>query len=297
MAWRNGRKRTGAAEGFGFRISPEDRVGGPPKKARDTSRRPRSESSPKPKKKKARTGGRGKGRSRIGRLIYWGAVLALWGVICAIGVVIWIGAHLPPIQSLEIPKRPPSVLIVGANGATLAFTIGLGFAGTLAALGITSYVLDPGWLSQKNVAHAATTMAPRFEVDPLWPKPLPNHWIMGKTIGVSVDAQDHVWIIHRAGSLEAGETARRPPTPPTAQCCAPAPPVLEFDQAGQSDRTLGRPGPGLRLAGFEPRHHGRLQRQRVDRRQRPRAAERSRRDQRRRTKSREPAQGAARRVR
>ena len=47
-------------------------------------------------------------------------MLALWGVICAIGIVIWIGAHLPPIQSLEIPKRPPSVLIVGANGATLA---------------------------------------------------------------------------------------------------------------------------------------------------------------------------------
>ena len=120
MAWRNGRKRTGAAEGFDFRISPEDRVGGPPRKARDTSRRPRSEASPRRKKKKARAGGRGKGRSRIGRLFYWGAVLALWGVICAIGIVIWIGAHLPPIQSLEIPKRPPSVLIVGANGATLA---------------------------------------------------------------------------------------------------------------------------------------------------------------------------------
>jgi penicillin-binding protein 1A len=120
MAWRNGRKRTGAAQGFDLRISPEDRVGGPPKKARDTSRRPRSESSPRPKKKKARAGGRGKGRSGIGRLVYWGAVLALWGVICAIGIVIWIGAHLPPIQSLEIPKRPPSVLIVGANGATLA---------------------------------------------------------------------------------------------------------------------------------------------------------------------------------
>ena len=120
MAWRNGRKRTGAAEGFDFRISPEDRVGGLPRKARDTSRRPRSEASPRRKKKKARAGGRGKGRSRIGRLFYWGAVLALWGVICAIGIVIWIGAHLPPIQSLEIPKRPPSVLIVGANGATLA---------------------------------------------------------------------------------------------------------------------------------------------------------------------------------
>ncbi len=47
-------------------------------------------------------------------------MLALWGIIAAIGVVIWIGAHLPPIQSLEIPKRPPSVLILGANGATLA---------------------------------------------------------------------------------------------------------------------------------------------------------------------------------
>jgi penicillin-binding protein 1A len=120
MAWRNGRKRSSAAEDFDFRISPEDRVGGPPKKPRDTSRRARGEASPRPKKKKSRGGGRAKRRSRMGRLFYWGAVLALWGVICAIGVVIWIGAHLPPIQSLEIPKRPPAVLIVGPNGATLA---------------------------------------------------------------------------------------------------------------------------------------------------------------------------------
>ena len=52
--------------------------------------------------------------------MYWAAVLALWAIIAAIGLVIWIGVHLPPIQSLEIPKRPPSVLILGANGATLA---------------------------------------------------------------------------------------------------------------------------------------------------------------------------------
>ena len=64
--------------------------------------------------------GGGNGRSRIGRLIYWGAVLALWLVIAAVGALVWIGIHLPPIQSLEIPKRPPSVLILGANGATLA---------------------------------------------------------------------------------------------------------------------------------------------------------------------------------
>src|ERR1700685_4727208 len=67
--------------------------------------------------RRRRSGGR---RSALGSMLYWGAVLAVWAIIAAIGLVIWIGAHLPPIQSLEIPKRPPSVLIVGANGATLA---------------------------------------------------------------------------------------------------------------------------------------------------------------------------------
>ena len=47
--------------------------------------------------------------------------------------------------------------------------------------------------------------APRFEVDPMWPKPLPNHWVIGSVIGVAVDASDHIWIIHREGSLEAKE--------------------------------------------------------------------------------------------
>src|SRR5687768_7067799 len=44
--------------------------------------------------------------------------------------------------------------------------------------------------------------APLFEVDPFWPKPLPNHWVLGSTIGLSVDAQDHVWILHRPESVE-----------------------------------------------------------------------------------------------
>src|ERR1700686_1018802 len=93
-------------------------------------------------------------------------------------------------------------------------------------------------------------MAPRFEVDPLWPKPLPNHWILGQTIGVSGDAQDHVWIIHRAGSLEAGEVhatipANSPPGPtPIAKCWAPAPPVLEFDPAGNLVNSWGGKGQG-----------------------------------------------------
>jgi DNA-binding beta-propeller fold protein YncE len=77
----------------------------------------------------------------------------------------------------------------------------------------------------------------------MWPKPLPNHWILGQTIGVSVDANDHVWIIHRAGSLEPGEV-HATTNPPIARCCAPAPPVLEFDQAGNLIASWGGPGKG-----------------------------------------------------
>jgi DNA-binding beta-propeller fold protein YncE len=90
---------------------------------------------------------------------------------------------------------------------------------------------------------AAAAVAPRFEVDPLWPKPLPNHWILGQTIGVSADAQDHIWIVHRAGSLEAGEV-HATTNPRIAMCCAPAPPVLEFDQEGNLVGHWGGPGAG-----------------------------------------------------
>src|SRR6202047_5081188 len=116
--------------------------------------------------------------------------------------------------------------------------IGTGFLAVLACLGVGSAVLG-----KRAAVQAAGVQAPRFEVDPLWPKPLPNHWILGQTIGVSVDAQEHVWIIHRAGSLEAGEQ-HATTNPPTAQCCAPAPPILEFDQAGNLVGHWGGPGAG-----------------------------------------------------
>src|SRR6516225_10215296 len=99
--------------------------------------------------------------------------------------------------------------------------VGAVLALLLVALGTASFLLE-----KQTMVHAAAAMAPRFEVDPLWPKPLPNHWILGQTIGVSVDAQDHIWIIHRAGSLEANEV-HATTSPQTAQCCAPAPPILE----------------------------------------------------------------------
>jgi len=117
-------------------------------------------------------------------------------------------------------------------------SVGMIFLALIVALGVGSAVL-----SRRSAAEAAAVTAPRFEVDPLWPKPLPNHWLIGMTIGVSVDDRDHIWIIHRPGSLEANET-HATTTPPTAQCCAPAPPVLEFDSAGNLLRHWGGSGNG-----------------------------------------------------
>jgi len=115
-------------------------------------------------------------------------------------------------------------------------SVGAMFLAVLVVLAVGSHVL-----TKKAVVQAAGgAQAPRFEVDPMWPKPLPNHWLMGNTIGVSVDSKDHIWIIHRQGSLEAMEDygvanppgAKRQRGKVESECCQPAPPVLEFDEAG-----------------------------------------------------------------
>ena len=128
----------------------------------------------------------------------------------------------------------------------------------LAVLGATQ-----AWLA-RTAANQSRDMvnAPRFEVDPLWPKPLPNHWVLGAAIGVAVDADDHVWIVHRSSdTLAPMEKALEAKD---AECCAGAPPVLEFAQDGRLLRHWGGPRVGIRMAGLESRHHDRLQRQRMD---------------------------------
>lgn len=90
---------------------------------------------------------------------------------------------------------------------------------------------------------SASGGAPQFRVDPHWPKPLPNNWILGQVSGIATDAQDHVWVLQRPGSLtedERGATLK----PPQSLCCAPAAPVLEFDAAGNLLRSWGGPGAG-----------------------------------------------------
>jgi DNA-binding beta-propeller fold protein YncE len=112
---------------------------------------------------------------------------------------------------------------------------GIAVAATVAALGVASIVMD-----NRAKVQAAGVVAPHFEVDPMWPKPLPNHWLMGNVIGVSVDTKDHIWLIHRQGSLEGMENYADPNPPGgkrargkvESECCMAAPPVLEFDEAG-----------------------------------------------------------------
>jgi DNA-binding beta-propeller fold protein YncE len=116
--------------------------------------------------------------------------------------------------------------------------LGASVVALLVTLGVSQFVLDRAAAAQSKGA----VQAPRFEVDPLWPKPLPNHWILGSTIGVWVDTDDHVWIIHRS-SATLGNNEKTLETK-QGECCAGAPPVLEFDQDGNLLRHWGGPGQG-----------------------------------------------------
>jgi len=99
-----------------------------------------------------------------------------------------------------------------------------------------------GNLQESSQAASTSIVAPSFQVDPFWPKPLPNHWITGNAIGVAVDERDHVFIVHRdqdsvflSGGREIGLTAG------VSECCAAAPPILEFDPAGNLVNAWGGP--------------------------------------------------------
>src|SRR6516165_10503760 len=143
MAW--GRKKSGgrkeprfglAAALADLRLDPKDRIPeATDEKAKKTASRRKvdrieeeedDDPPPRERKPRAASSSRRKRAYRwrplisFPRLIYWGVVLSLWGVIAAVGVVVWVGAHLPAIQSLEIPKRPPTIEIVGTDGNVLA---------------------------------------------------------------------------------------------------------------------------------------------------------------------------------
>lgn len=116
-------------------------------------------------------------------------------------------------------------LIVGTSLAALVFALGVG---------------------ERAIARSAAQgpQAPMFEVDPFWPKPLPNHWILGSAIGVGVDSRDHVFVIHRQTSFNERTEIGAATDPPTGECCLPAPNILEFDPEGHLVGHWGGPGDG-----------------------------------------------------
>ena len=104
-------------------------------------------------------------------------------------------------------------------------------AGLVMAVGVLWFV--QGQL--QTTVEAQQTQAPMFEVDPFWPAPLPNNWLLGSTIGLWVDDNDLIWIVHRQ-NLTGGESGR---VNGGAECCIPAPPVLAFDLDGNVVKSWG----------------------------------------------------------
>ncbi len=125
--------------------------------------------------------------------------------------------------------KPARNLFIGATFLTL-----------LVALGVAEAML------QRSAAAQAkdTVQAPRYEVDPMWPKPLPHHWLLGNVIGVGVDSRDHVFIIHRGAATLDRKEIYAAQDPPMSDCCNAAPPVLEFDAEGNLVKAWGGPGDG-----------------------------------------------------
>jgi hypothetical protein len=116
--------------------------------------------------------------------------------------------------------------------------------GTVLLAGIVGLGIGQTLLQGTAEAENGDVQAPRFEVDPFWPKPLPNKWLLGSVIGVWADEQDNIWIIHRSSATLHNNEKGAELNPPIAECCRGAPPVLVFDSAGNLVRSWGGPGEG-----------------------------------------------------
>jgi hypothetical protein len=156
-----------------------------------------------------------------------------------------IGALIEP--SGRVRNSPAGIVSQRAESACAApdvqrkSMIREGLFGALTAAAFAGCLLAsaaPG----KLAAAQSDAKAPLFEVDPIWPKPLPNRWLVGAVVGVAIDAKDHVWIVHRPGTLQPNETR---------SIWIAAPPVLEFDPEGELVSAWGGPGPGYEWPDLE----------------------------------------------
>ena len=121
------------------------------------------------------------------------------------------------------------------SGRILSVALILTLPPTMAACGSESDAADAG-----GPAAAADGGVPTFQVDPTWPREMPNKWILGAVTAVFVDASDHVWVTHLPETLTPEETSVMQ-DPPIGTCCVPAPVVIEFDPEGEVVQGWGDP--------------------------------------------------------
>jgi hypothetical protein len=164
---------------------------------------------------------------------------------------------------------------------TRNFYVGVIITAVVAVLAIAQFALQTVARAQEN---GGANRAGVYEVDRAWPKPLPNNWVLGSTVGLAIDARDHVFIVHRGqsgqdpkfmsqmtfppagggrgaarggpparGDAAIGEEVATGSKPISEFCCTAAPPVLEFDPAGNLVNHWGTPGPGYE---WPPSMHG-----------------------------------------
>jgi penicillin-binding protein 1A len=128
--------------------------------ARDAG--PAAPATERPRSKRWKWGRRGKGaaRSPLRRLVYWSLVLGLWALIAALGSIAFVVSTLPPIQSLEVPKRPPTVEIVGLDGRPLTMR------GEMSGMDVAIKELPP-YLPRAFVAIEDRRFYSHFGVDPI----------------------------------------------------------------------------------------------------------------------------------
>ena len=126
----------------------------------------------------------------------------------------------------------------------------------VASLVVALGVLYVGQSQLQEPVEAANNdvMAPHFLVDPLWPKPLPNHWVQGNTIGVDVDERDHIFAVHRNTESQFMRIQEIGLYSGVAECCTPAPPILEFDLEGNLINAWGGPVEGAPYVWPESNH-------------------------------------------
>src|SRR5579864_3592004 len=113
----------------------------------------------------------------------------------------------------------------------------------LEGAGVVVLMIVGALAEQYAAGQANRSQVPLFEPDPLWSQALPNKWVTGQVGGLAVDSHDNLWVFHRPATIPDGEKGAAL-VPPQAECCIPAPSVLEFDTNGKFLQAWGGPGQG-----------------------------------------------------